>query len=300
MADDVVLAAEDLRKAFGRVRAVDGLSFSVRRGDFYGFVGRNGAGKTTTLRMLTGLVRPDGGVFRFGGERTTTVRPHHRARLAALVESPSFFGRLSGLDNLLGLGRLSGPLTRADAARLLEQVGLADAARRPAATYSLGMKQRLALALSLAGRPDVILLDEPTNGLDPAGVRDLRETLRRLHRERGLTLMVSSHLLSEVERLATRLGVVRDGRIAAEGTPEELLRADGRVVVAARPLDRAASVLARFGVTTVEDGRLVVRAAPDASRAAMTRALVEAGVEVDAVAPAADALERLVLGAEAA
>jgi ABC-2 type transport system ATP-binding protein len=298
MPAEVALAAAGLVKRYGRTTAVDGLTMTVRRGDLYGFVGRNGAGKSTALRLLTGLARPDAGTFVFDGEATPRVLPRHRRRLAALVDAPAFFGRLSALDNLLGLGRLTRPLRRDDAFALLREVGLADAAHRPAAEYSLGMKQRLGLALTLVGEPDVVLLDEPTNGLDPAGVRDLREILLALHARRGLTLVVSSHLLAEVERLATRLGVVRDGRVVAEGSPEELLRADGRTAVVGTPDDRVREVLARFGPVTDDGPRRVVRLSPGVARAELAAALHAAGVALDQLGPDPRALEALVLGAE--
>jgi ABC-2 type transport system ATP-binding protein len=298
MASDVALAARNLVKRFGRVAAVDGLSLAVRRGDLYGLVGRNGAGKSTTLRLLTGLLRPDAGEFAFGDETTRVVRPRHRRRLAALIEAPSFFGRLSGFENLLRLGRLSAPFSADEARRLLKLVGLADDARRPAAEYSLGMKQRLGLALLLAGGPDAVLLDEPTNGLDPAGVRDLREILLGLRRNEGATIIVSSHLLAEVERLATRLGVVRDGRVVAEGEPAELLRRDGRLVIEASPHAAAREVLARFGSVSEDGGRFVVRTRPETPASEVARALVAAGVALSSLGPDPRALEALVLGAE--
>ncbi len=298
MTSDIALAARGLVKRYGKVAAVDDLALTVRRGDLYGFVGKNGAGKSTTLRLLTGLLRPDRGSFVFGGEESAVVLPRHRRKLAALVESPAFFGRLSGLDNLLLLGRLSAPLSQETAMRLLTETGLRDDARRPAAEYSLGMKQRLGLALVLAGNPEVVLLDEPTNGLDPSGVRDLRETLVRMRSERGVTVVVSSHLLPEVERIATRLGVVRGGKVVAEGTPAELLRADGRVAVEASPRAAAKTALQAFGPVTEDGERLIVRTKHGAANGAIVRALVAAGVDVASIGPDPRALEALVLGAE--
>ncbi len=298
MTSDIALAARGLVKRYGKVAAVDDLAMTVRRGDLYGFVGKNGAGKSTTLRLLTGLLRPDRGSFVFSGEESAVVLPRHRRKLAALIETPAFFGRLSGLDNLLLLGRLSGPLSKEAALGLLAETGLKDDARRPAAEYSLGMKQRLGLALVLAGGPEVVLLDEPTNGLDPSGVRDLRETLVRLWSERGVTVVVSSHLLPEVERMATRLGVVRGGRVVAEGTPAELLRADGRIAVVATPRAAARTALATFGLVTEDGGRLIVRTKDGIENGAIVRALVAAGVDVDAIGPDPRAFEALVLGTE--
>jgi ABC-2 type transport system ATP-binding protein len=224
------------------------------------------------------------------------VRPHRRAGVAALIETPSLFGRLSGVDNVLGLARLSGPVTRDEAERQLARVGLARHARRPAGDYSLGMKQRLALAVALASRPGILILDEPTNGLDPEGIRDLRHMMLELNSE-GMTIVVSSHLLSEVERLATVIGVMRAGRMVVEGKAAEVLRGGSVLEIVARPADRAAAVLAQFGDVAV-DGGVATLTLGKGAPSAVARALVEAGIELDSMAPKRSTLESLVVGAK--
>jgi ABC-2 type transport system ATP-binding protein len=293
-----LLEARGLVKRFGAIEAVGGLTLCVRRGDLYGLVGLNGAGKTTTLRMLVGLIAPTSGTLAFGGETTHRVHPRHRARMSALIEMPSLFARLSGLDNVLGLARLSGHVSRADAERHLDRVGLLAHARRPAGDYSLGMKQRLALAIALASSPEILILDEPTNGLDPEGIRDLRHMLVELSRA-GMTIVVSSHLLSEVERFATAIGVMRAGRMVVEGPIGEVLHGAPALEVVARPADRALEVLKRFGEAT-RDGDTVTVLLRDGEAAAVTRALVEAGLAVEAIAPRRSSLEALVVGEKGA
>jgi ABC-2 type transport system ATP-binding protein len=218
--------------------------------------------------------------------------------MAALIETPSLFLRLSGLENVLSLARLCGRLTRQDALNQLSRVGLADHQRRPAGDYSLGMKQRLALAVALASSPEVLILDEPTNGLDPEGIRDLRHMLIDLNTQ-GMTILVSSHLLSEVERFATRIGVVRAGRMVVEGPIGEVLRGDAVLEIVARPADKARDLLARFGEARLEGGRVMLRLR-DGHSAAITRALVEAGLEVDGISARKSTLEALVVGDQGA
>jgi ABC-2 type transport system ATP-binding protein len=293
-----LLEARDLAKRFGAVQAVLGLNLCVRRGDLYGLVGLNGAGKTTTLRMLVGLIAPTSGALAFHGETTHRVRPRHRARLSALIEMPSIFARLSGFENVLALARLSGPVARADVERHLATVGLLPHARRAAGDYSLGMKQRLALAIALASSPEVLILDEPTNGLDPEGIRDLRHMLVELNRG-GMTIVVSSHLLSEVERFATAIGVMRAGRMVVEGPIGEVLHGAPALEVIARPSDRALAVLARFGEAT-RDGDRITLTLRDGEAPAIARALVEAGVAIDAITPRKSSLEALVVGERSA
>jgi ABC-type multidrug transport system ATPase subunit len=289
-----LLEARELVKRFGPITAVSGLNLHVHRGDLYGLAGLNGAGKTTTLRMLMGLIAPTSGQLVFAGEATPRVRPRHRARMSALIETPSLFQRLSGIDNVLHLARLSGPVTRAQALDHLARVGLTSHMRRPAGDYSLGMKQRLALAVALASSPEILILDEPTNGLDPEGIRDLRHTLIDLNAQ-GMTIVVSSHLLSEVERFATHIGVVRGGRMIMEGPLKDVLKDEAVLEIVARPADRARDLLARFGAVAL-DGGCVTLSIRNGAASEIVRALVEAGIEVDSVAARRSSLEALVVG----
>ncbi len=217
---DAIVAA-GLTRTFGAKRAVDDLTLTVRQGDIYGFVGRNGSGKSTVMKMICGLVPQTAGTVRIFGEPFapgTTSR-----RIGAVIEEPGFYPGLTGLDNVrcraLSLGL---PDAKAASAQALEQVGLADVARKKAKTYSLGMKQRLGLALALVGSPDILMLDEPFNGLDPQVVREVRSLIVRLAEVRGVTVFISSHVLDQLERMVTRYGVIREGRLVREVTAAEV------------------------------------------------------------------------------
>lgn len=235
-----------LSKHYGGVRAVDELSITVRPGEVYGFLGPNGAGKTTTLRMLLGLIRPTSGSLTLFGEP-----PRQLERVGALIEGPAFYPYLSGRANLRVLADHAGvPRSRVD--DVLEVVDLTDRAGDKYATYSLGMKQRLGLAAALLKRPELLILDEPTNGLDPAGMADMRVTIRKLAAD-GCTVLLSSHLLAEVEQICDRVGVLNHGRLVAETTVAELrsggtLRvvADGEVIDLDVDRGQAARINAEF------------------------------------------------------
>ncbi|MFD0823585.1 ABC transporter ATP-binding protein, partial [Micromonospora zhanjiangensis] len=220
-----------LTKRYGEITAVDALDLAVPAGQVYGFLGPNGAGKTTTLRMLLGLVRPTAGTVRVLGRP-----PGRLAGVGALIEGPAFYPYLSGRDNLRVLARYTGT-GRARIETVLEMVDLADRGADRYAGYSLGMKQRLAVASALLKNPRLLILDEPTNGLDPAGMADMRALVRRLGAG-GCTVLVSSHLLGEVEQVCDRVAVVADGRLVAESTVADL-RGGTSLRVSASPLGRA-------------------------------------------------------------
>jgi ABC-2 type transport system ATP-binding protein len=273
--------------------AVDGLDMQVRRGEVYGFVGPNGAGKTTTLRMLVGLVRPTAGACEVLGEKPGS--PDSLARVGSLIETPAFYPYLSGRDNLRVLSRLAG----VDYSRIepvLEDVELAGRADDRFKTYSLGMKQRLGIAAALLKDPELLILDEPTNGLDPAGMAEMRQLIRRLgHGER--TVLLSSHLMGELEQICDRIGVVKDGRLIKEGTLEDL-RHGARLKIKASPIDLARELIGTLeGVgrlQTVEEDVLLIEI--DLARAAeINRHLVGAGVEVSELCTVQDSLEHVFL-----
>jgi ABC-2 type transport system ATP-binding protein len=287
---DTVISTDRLTKRYGQRTVVDRLSLQVRRGEVFGFLGPNGAGKTTTLRMLLGLVRPT------SGSATVLGRPAgvSVAQIGALVEGPGLYPYLSGRDNLRVLARYAGVgRERIDA--VLETVDLADRAGDRFGTYSLGMKQRLGIAAALLKDPALVVLDEPTNGLDPAGISEVRTLLRRLATE-GRTVVLSSHLLGEVEQLCDRVAVVASGRLLVESSVEEL-RGLGRLVVDAQPLDTAVAVAGRLlgpDRVAVVDGTLHLQAAAGET-AAVTRALVLADVDVTGVRQEARTLEEVFL-----
>jgi ABC-type multidrug transport system ATPase subunit len=276
--DPVRVEVRDLSKSFGAVRAVSHLSFTVEPGAVTGFLGPNGAGKTTTLRMVLGLERPDAGTATFDGVAYADL-PSPVRTVGAVLET-AFHPARSGRNHLRVYCRAAGlPVTRAD--EVLAQVGLADAGRRRAGGYSLGMRQRLALATALLGDPSVLVLDEPANGLDPEGIHWLRGFLRHLAHGEGRTVLVSSHLLAEMEQTADRVVIVGAGRLVREGSLGELrsgARGSGAVLVRTPEAGRLAEVLgaAGFAVAPSEDGRVTVTGTtPDAVGAQAFRAGVE-------------------------
>ena len=309
-ADHAGVPALELRaltKHFGDFVAVQDLNLVVRRGDVYGFLGPNGSGKSTTIRMILGLVRPTSGEVRVFGRPATG--PAQRARMAGFVEAPGFYEYLSGRDNLRLLAAAD---RRGDKVpplqKVLETVGLAARAWDKVKTYSQGMKQRLAIAAALLREPEFLVLDEPTNGLDPGGMRDIRTLIRRLSSE-GLTIFLSSHLLAEVEQLCNRVAVIGGGRLLAEGALEEIAeQARGATeyrLVADDP-ERARRVLRDHEDVTVLNGQVeelegfrpeeVIRfAAGSGGSGPVVRGLVEGGVEVLALVPARPNLEEMFL-----
>lgn len=210
-----------LSKLYGKKRAVDNLSFTIGSGEIYGFVGRNGAGKSTVMKMLAGLILPSSGEIEILGEKMAPGCTSRR--LGALIENPGIHLGLSGLDNTMVRALALGvPNAKAMSLDVLRIVGLENVAKKRTKTYSLGMKQRLGLALALVGSPDLLLLDEPFNGLDPQAVRELRTTIIDLAQMRNITVFISSHVLDQLERMVTRYGVIRDGVLVREMTAEEV------------------------------------------------------------------------------
>jgi ABC-type multidrug transport system ATPase subunit len=287
MTDEIVVT-HGLTKQYGPRLAVDGVSLTVRRGEVYGFLGPNGAGKTTTLRMLLGLVKPTGGTARVLGEPAGSPGPLRR--VGSLVEGPGFYPYLSGRENLRVLSRYNN-LDDVAVEAVLEQVELTSRAGDRYRSYSLGMKQRLGVAAALIGRPELLILDEPTNGLDPAGMADMRDLVRALA-DNGQTVLLSSHLLGEVEQICDRVGVIVDGRLRAQGTVAEL-RGGVSLILLVDPLSSAVPVAeAAFGTDRVStvDGRLSLAVEPERAPEAV-RAMVSAGIDVHEVAPAHKSLE---------
>lgn len=275
--NDTVIAATDLTKRYGDLVAVDRLTLRVRRGEVYGFLGPNGAGKTTTLRMLLGLVRPTSGSASVLD--TPPGSSEGLARIGALIEAPGFYPFLSARDNLRVMALHAG-VERERIEEALEEVELGDRATDRFDTYSQGMKQRLGVASALLKDPDVLILDEPTTGLDPKGMSEMRSFIRGLGRGRR-TVLLSSHLMPEVEQICDRVGVIDRGRLVKEGTVDEL-RGGGVLLVRAEPLEHAGRVLEGLPwIDSVAAGNGVLRITADPARTpAINRALVEAGVAV--------------------
>lgn len=222
---ETVLKIEGLHKYFGSVRAVDGISLTVNKGDVYGFLGPNGSGKTTTIRCMLGLITPKQGEVEVCGHNINTDLAAALAKVGVVVETPTLYQYLSGRKNLQLFADLKG-VGRQQVDELLELVGLAARAGQKVSKYSLGMKQRLGLAQALLGNPELVVLDEPTNGLDPKGTREIRELIKSLSQQRQVTFFISSHLLHEVEQVCNRVGILRRGKMVSEGYVAELLSSD--------------------------------------------------------------------------
>lgn len=220
---DFILTTQSLGKQYRHFQALNGLNMHVPRGSIYGFVGRNGAGKTTLIRLICGLQEPTEGSFSlYGMKNSDSTIVNARRRMGAVVESPSIYLDLSAADNLKQQYRLLGLPSFDSIPELLKLVGLENTGTKKARKFSLGMKQRLGIAIALAGDPDFLVLDEPTNGLDPQGIIEMRELLLKLNRERGITILISSHNLDELSRLATHYGIIDKGRMVKELSAEEL------------------------------------------------------------------------------
>jgi ABC-2 type transport system ATP-binding protein len=296
----LALATRGLQKRYGSRVALAGLELSVPTGVVYGFLGPNGAGKTTTMRLLTGLIRPDAGTIELLG-RPFGGRDRHRLfDVGALIESPSFYPYLSGRENLRALAAAGAPTPGSRIEELLELVGLRERAPDKVQGYSLGMKQRLGIAAALLSDPSLLLLDEPANGLDPAGIVAMRSTLRHLA-STGKTVFVSSHILGEVQQLADMVGIIAAGRLVREGSMDQLLLGESvvRVRVAPAEVAPATAVLAQLaaegGVSEGpgDDGWLSVRVEPDRA-AEVNRALATAGIFASGLETGSD-LESLFL-----
>jgi ABC-2 type transport system ATP-binding protein len=291
-----VITTRALTKRYGAVTAVRSVDVDVREGDRYGLLGPNGSGKTTLVRMLLGLVYATSGDIEVLGRRIPRHAREVLPQIGALIEEPAAYSHLSGRANLALLdaagpgGRAGRRTRRRRVDEALEQVGLAGVGRRPVRAYSLGMRQRLGLAAALIRRPRLLILDEPGNGLDPRGIRDLRELIIGLN-DAGVTVFLSSHLLAEVEQLCTRVGVLDGGRLVLQDDLAVLCAPTGQIGLDTPDADQVAALL--DGQVEHRDGQHLLVRYPDA--AALNARLVEAGLRVSAIAPHQRTLEEIVL-----
>jgi len=291
-----VVETQALTKRYGTRAVVDHIDLKVEPGQIYGFLGLNGAGKTTTIRMLMGLIRPTAGEMRLLGAPVPAERLRVMRRVVSLVESPSYYGHLSGWDNLRVLAvMLDIPDRRIS--EVLEIVRLSSEAKKRVKDYSLGMKQRLGIAAALLGSPGLLVLDEPTNGLDPAGIHEVRDLIRRMPREHGMTVLVSSHLLAEVDQMATSVGVIHAGRLLFQG-PIESLRARSRghvLVTVDRPSEALALLNGQGRDVRLDQGMLRLDSTAHSDAARLVQALVERDVAVYRVEERQRTLEEIFL-----
>jgi ABC-2 type transport system ATP-binding protein len=294
---DAVLETEGLTKRFGQRVAVDDLSMRVERGDIFGFLGQNGAGKSTTIRMALSLVRPTSGRALLLGHDMAKHPLRALARTGAIVETPAFYESYSGLQNLRLLAAMSGGADRQRINQVLDIVGLRARAHDKVRVYSHGMRQRLGIAQALLPAPEVIILDEPTDGLDPQGIHEVRALIRRLRDELNLTVLLSSHLLNEVEQTCDRVAIIDHGRLLYQGSIEALIDKEKSVKLTVDRLDEAHKILSADPTLVVSRNgtqSLYVKMADD-QIPDVNRLLVERGIRVMELSPQRETLEQVFL-----
>lgn len=293
--EKTTLSVKNLKKTIGKKEIIKGISFDLMEGEVFGFLGPNGAGKTTTIRMLVGLIKPTSGSVEIGGYNIENHFFEAMKNLGCIVENPELYPYLSGWDNLLHFVRMLNDVGEERITEVTQLVGLTDRIHDKVKTYSLGMRQRLGIAQALLGRPKVLILDEPTNGLDPAGIREMRQFIRFLAESEGLSVLVSSHLLSEIQLLCDRVAIISKGKVIRTDTVEHLLSNREQLIWSFEPFEKGKGILS--SLTNAEDsGDGFIRTEYDQEKAALwNKQLVDAGVNVTEMNRKLPALEDLFL-----
>lgn len=287
------LEVNELRKDIGKRQIIKGLTFQVRKGEVFGFLGPNGAGKTTTIRMIVGLTTPTDGDIRILGHNVVTERAEAMKKIGAIVENPELYPFLSGLENLKQYARMQEGITDEDIHRVIKLVGLENRIKDKVKKYSLGMRQRLGLAQALLHNPEVLILDEPTNGLDPAGIREIRDYIRRLAKEQGMSVIVSSHLLAEMELMCDRFGIIKNGQMVriedvnTATTGNDHLRHQFDVY----PVERAVSYFTDKELPFEINHEMITVTCPSNSVPGIVRDLVQQDIDVYGVVRSKQSLE---------
>ena len=290
-----MIELSNVQKRFGQLVAVDDLTLRVPAGEIYGLLGHNGAGKSTCIGMMLGQVWPTRGDVKVCGYDVSTHRRKALAKVGAIFESPAFYDYLTGLTNLEILSSYTARTPRKRIEEVIEWVGLNGREDSKVRTYSHGMRARLALAQALLPNPELLILDEPSDGLDPEGIHEMRHTILRLHRELKLTILLSSHFLSEVEQTCTRIAVLNQGRIVFEGTLAETKRREQWVRIKVADFAAAITELRRAGMITEDKDGQLIALAPKVASDQVVRLLVEKGISVFEIAPAEETLETFYL-----
>ena len=288
----ITLEAQHLTKIIGDRTIVDDVSFAINEGEVFGFLGPNGAGKTTTIRMLVGLIKPTAGRVIICGHDLRRDFERAMRCIGCIVETPDLYRFMTGRENLAHFARMLG-VEAGDIERVASLVNLAHRLDQRVGTYSLGMRQRLGIAQALLGHPKLLILDEPANGLDPAGIREIRELLRRLARAQSMSVFVSSHLLAEIELTCDRVAIIHKGRILREGSVRELISSQRAMEFRVNDAQRAAELL---GNATIDRDRVLVPIEESAAPP-LVAALTAAGIDVYRVAPNKQTLEEMFLEA---
>ncbi|MBH0154959.1 MULTISPECIES: ABC transporter ATP-binding protein [Fictibacillus] len=289
------LEVENLTKKIKGKQIIKGVSFTLVPGEVFGFLGPNGAGKTTTIRMIVGLISPTSGTIKIGGKNVRTEFTEAMRHLGCIVENPELYPYLTGWENLVHFQKMDSSIPKTRLNEVIELVGLQNRIHDRVSTYSLGMRQRLGIAQALLGKPKVLILDEPTNGLDPAGIREMREFIRQLAREENLSVLVSSHLLSEIQLMCDRVAIISKGAVLRTDSVDNLLAEQERVIWRAEPLPLAKEILSlETEVTEGPDDTLITLynepLLPD-----WNEKLVNAGVKVKEMRTQLPSLEDLFL-----
>ncbi|MGE7694908.1 ABC transporter ATP-binding protein [Lysinibacillus sp. NPDC094177] len=293
---EYIVQTENLSKSFGKEQAVSNINLKIRKGEIYGFLGPNGAGKTTTIRMLLGLMKPTSGTIKIFQKDSTKERIHILSKVGSLVENPSYYPHLTAYENLEALRRILGvPKSRID--EVLEIVRLKDAADKKVKGFSLGMKQRLGIAASLLHNPELLILDEPTNGLDPSGIIEIRNLIKRLPSEYGMTIIISSHLLSEIDQMATQVGIVTKGKMIFQDSIEAMRRfAQPKVVIKVSDSEKGWRSLVANGIKAEhKDDLILFDECSDEKVAHIVQILVQEGISVYRVEEEKRSLEEIFL-----
>ena len=293
---EYIVQTENLSKSFGKEQAVSNINLKIRKGEIYGFLGPNGAGKTTTIRMLLGLMKPSSGTIKIFQKDSMKERINILAKVGSLVENPSYYPHLTAYENLEALRKILGvPKSRID--EVLEIVRLKDAANKKVKGFSLGMKQRLGIAASLLHNPELLILDEPTNGLDPSGIIEIRNLIKRLPSEYGMTIIISSHLLSEIDQMATQVGIVTKGKMIFQDSIEAMRRfAQPKVVIKVSNSEKGWRTLVANGIKAEhKDDLILFDECSDEKVAHIVQILVQEGVSVYRVEEEKRSLEEIFL-----
>src|SRR5258708_10180976 len=292
---DTVLSTDSLTKRYGKRVAVEALSLEVNRGDIFGFLGHNGAGKSTTIRMVLGLIRPTSGSAKLVGHDIKTERAKALSRVGAIVEAPAFYDNLTGLQNLKVLSSMSGGCSKDRIAEVLDIVGLSGREDDPVGVYSHGMRQRLGIGQALLPNPELVILDEPTDGLDPQGIREVRELILRLRDELRLTVFLSSHLLYEIEQICNRVAILRDGVMLYQGDVATLIDEEKTVKLTVDRIEEAIEFLLQSDSLSLErngDNSVYLKVSDD-QIPKLNQMLVSHGFQVSELSPQRESLEEV-------
>ncbi|MED4461459.1 ABC transporter ATP-binding protein [Metabacillus fastidiosus] len=293
---EMMIETTNLTKKFKGKTVVDNINLSIKKGEIYGFLGPNGAGKTTTIRMLLGLMKPTNGKIELFGQDVKNNHIEALRKIGSLVESPSYYGHLTARENLEALRKiLQVPKNRID--EVLSIVRLTNDANRPVKGFSLGMKQRLGIAAAILGNPELLILDEPTNGLDPSGIHEIRDLIKNMPKQYGITVLISSHLLSEIDQIATEVGIITKGKIIYQDSIERLRnKARPKIAIKASEMDKAKALLLTKGILfEKQENRLISENANDEIVAKSISILASANISIYRVEEKRKSLEEIFL-----